>query len=280
MLIMKTRYPPGVRLAHLPFKGSGDSLAPRDLGQRDDRDNQAGEQHGPHIGFQLFTVFEIVDHHEIDDHIFKVLENKEHPRLQIHPSEHRAEKRGRETDQHIVGNRPVQRGPKKESQILVDRHPGEPAEPYDSHKQIVHPEGDAASQGGALRAAHDELRAQEHGKNQYVEGDLSADETHDKEDHPPCKGQGLGGGEARDHHGESDEDEEQEDEREDELKRRVTSLASPFLGKESVEDHFHQWAFICREGSHRNVDYRLMTRFSIPFAMRSWRCCSAASSVT
>jgi len=40
----------GVRLADFSSKGA-EILRLRDLGQRDDRDDHAGEQHGPHKGF-------------------------------------------------------------------------------------------------------------------------------------------------------------------------------------------------------------------------------------
>ena len=192
----------------------------------------------------MLSVLEVVGHHEIDDDIFKVLQDKEKARLQIQPSEQGAQKRGSHTHHNVISDGPVQRGLQKKPQFLVDRHPGEPAEPYDRHKKIVRPESDAAAQGAAFRCSHNEFRAQEHGKDQDVEGDLGTDKTQNKNDHGPCNGESLGRSESRNHHGERDEDEEQKDERQNELKRRLTSVSLLSLGKELFQDYFHGWTMI------------------------------------
>ena len=101
--------PESIGFSYLTLEGRGDPAAARNLGYAYDRYDGAGKQQGPNKIPQLLLALKMIGHHEIDDHVLKILEYKKETCLQVQPSENRTKEGGNQADDDVVCDRLVER---------------------------------------------------------------------------------------------------------------------------------------------------------------------------
>ena len=78
------------------------------LSDTDEGDDSTGNEHGPQIVLYLFVALQVIGHDEVDDHVFKIFEDKKEACDQVNPSEYSPEQRGNQADDDVEGNGFVQ----------------------------------------------------------------------------------------------------------------------------------------------------------------------------
>ena len=190
----------GVRLPEFSLEGCRHPLSGRDLGDSDHGRDGAGDQdrcqQAPHLAF----LPNVIHRHEVDHEEFEVFQGVEHSPQRADVAQEHPQERGQDQGDGVSQDGPVEGGLPDQSQFLEDGRPGEPGQGDRHQDEILHAEDQrlaflhGLAEGDASDAAHHDLRREEHGQQDDVQGEFDVQEAREEDDDQQNGAQADSGG--------------------------------------------------------------------------------------